>query len=139
MVQFPVSEAKNRELQQRMKVLGVREADLVEEFIRASGPGGQKINKTSVAVLLTHLPSGLQVRSHRSRSQILNRYDARKRLVEKLEARLRGKKSEEQKAREKIRRQKRRRSRRAKEKMLKEKKRTSEKKALRRTPVSGEE
>jgi protein subunit release factor B len=119
-----------------MASLGIREQDLIEEFIRGSGPGGQKINKTSVVVLLRHPPTGLQVRTHRGRSQALNRYYARKTLVEKLEARILGKKSAQRQAREKIRRQKRKRSRRAKEKMLGEKKMVSEKKQLRKTPSS---
>jgi peptide chain release factor len=134
MVQFPVSPAKNQALKNKMSALGIREEDLIEEFIRGSGPGGQKINKTSVAVLLRHPATGLQVRTQRGRSQALNRYYARLSLVEKLEARTLGKASAEQQAREKIRRQKRRRSRRAKEKMLAEKKIISEKKKLRRAP-----
>lgn len=117
-----------------MAALGIREQDLIEDFIRGSGPGGQKINKTSVAVMLRHPPSGIVVRSHRGRSQALNRYYARVSLVVKLEARILGKKSAEQQAREKIRRQKRRRSRRAKNKMLADKKIISEKKMLRRQP-----
>jgi protein subunit release factor B len=135
MGRFPVSEAKNQKLSERMEALGIREADLIEEFIRGSGPGGQKINKTSATVLLRHPPSGLVVRCQRGRSQALNRYYARQALVLKLEARIFGKKSAEQQAREKIRRQKRRRSRRAKEKMLAEKKKISERKILRKKPL----
>ena len=117
-----------------MAALDIREADLIEEFIRGSGPGGQKINKTSATVLLRHPPSGLVIRSQRGRSQALNRYYARVALVLKLEARILGKKSAEQQAREKVRRQKRRRSRRAKDKMLAAKKMVSEKKQLRQKP-----
>lgn len=134
MAQFPVSPAKNEALNKKMAALGIREEDLIEEFIRGSGPGGQKINKTSATVLLRHPSSGLVVRTQRGRSQALNRYYARQTLVLKLEARILGKKSAEQQAREKIRRQKRRRSRRAREKMLAAKKRVSEKKKLRQTP-----
>ena len=117
-----------------MRRLGVRESDLVEDFVRGSGPGGQKINKTSMAVLLRHPSSGLEVRCQESRSQALNRFLARRLLVEKIEAALLGKKSAAESAREKIRRQKRRRSRRAKDKMLAEKKHVSLKKALRKVP-----
>jgi protein subunit release factor B len=134
MVQFPVSLSKNQALNRKMAALGIREDDLLEEFIRGSGPGGQKINKTSAVVLLRHPPTGLQVRCHRGRSQALNRYYARNTLVEKLEARILGKKSAEQQAREKIRRQKRKRSRRAKEKMLAGKKKISEQKIMRKRP-----
>lgn len=118
-----------------MKRLGVREGDLVEEFIRGSGSGGQKINKTSVAVLLTHPPSGIQVRCHQGRSQALNRYWARVRLLDRLEERILGEKSALQQKIAKIRRQKRRRSKRAKEKMLQDKKLISKKKVLRRPPA----
>jgi protein subunit release factor B len=136
---FPVSETKEKELLRRMKALGIEEGDLVEEFIRGSGPGGQKINKTSVAVALTHLPTKTRVRCQVGRSQAMNRYYARKQLVEKIEVQVLRKKSERQKKIEKIRRQKRRRSRRAKEKMLAEKKKTGELKRLRRSPNPHEE
>ncbi len=118
---FPVSPEKQRNLEERMGRLGLRESDLVEAFVRGSGPGGQKINKTSVAVLLRHPASHTEVRCQSSRSQALNRFLARRLLVEKLEAKILGERSEEQRRREKIRRQKRRRSRRAKEKILADK------------------
>ena len=117
-----------------MARLGVREADLVEDFVKGSGAGGQKINKTSVAVFLVHPASGLSVRCQESRSQALNRFLARRLLVEKLEARVSGERSAEEQRREKIRRQKRKRSKRAKEKMLGDKKHHAEKKAMRRRP-----
>lgn len=119
-----------------MRRLGVRESDLNEEFVRGSGPGGQKINKTSMAVLLRHTASGLEVRCQESRSQALNRFLARRLLIEKLEARIRGEATERESAREKIRRQKRRRSRRAKEKMLADKRHQGLKKTSRK--VHGE-
>jgi protein subunit release factor B len=131
---FPVSPEKQKQLEERMSRLGLKESDLIEDFIRGSGPGGQKINKTSVAVTLRHPASGLVVRCQESRSQALNRFLARRLLVEKLEAKILGEKTEKQKMIEKIRRQKRRRSRRAKEKMLAEKRHQGLKKALRQKP-----
>lgn len=131
---FPVSEAKIQDLLHRMERLTIKEGDLEENFIRGSGAGGQKINKTSVVVQLKHKPSGLEVRCQESRSQALNRFLARRLLVEKLEERVFKEKSEKQKSIEKIRRQKRRRSKRAKEKILKVKKLNSEKKNLRKKP-----
>lgn len=118
----------------RMNRIGLKEADIVEKFIRGSGAGGQKINKTSVVVQLRHLPTGLEVRCQESRSQALNRFLARRLLVEKLEQKILGEKSAKQQLIEKIRRQKRRRSRRAKEKMLADKKHQATKKELRESP-----
>ena len=125
---FPpvISPTKEEGLKRRFESLGIREEDLVEQFVRGSGRGGQKINKTSSTVLLIHRPSGIQVRCQASRSQADNRFLARRLLAQKLEAKILGKMSEEQRLREKMRRQKRRRSRRAKEKMLRGKHRRSE-------------
>lgn len=131
---FPVSPEKQKQLEDKMARLGLREQDLVEEFIRGSGAGGQKVNKTSSMVTLRHLPTGLSVRCQASRSQALNRFLARRLLAEKLEERVLGARSVEQQRREKIRRQKRRRSRRAKEKMLDNKHHQSQKKDRRRLP-----
>lgn len=135
MISFPVSESKKLALATQMARLGIFEQDLEEEFIRGSGPGGQKVNKTSVVVQLRHRPTGMQVSCQQSRSQGLNRYYARKLLSEKIEEKISGEHSAKQQAIQKIRRQKRRRSRRAKEKMLVEKKKVSEKKSLRKKPV----
>ena len=112
----------------------VRESDLDENFIRGSGAGGQKINKTSSCVQLRHRPTGIEVRCQISRSQSLNRFHARRLLVQKIAHLVDGKKSEEQQRIAKIRRQKRRRSKRAKDKMLADKKHQSTKKQLRSTP-----
>ena len=128
---FPVSPEKQRQLEEKMRRLGLREDDLVEDFIRGSGAGGQKVNKTSVAVFLRHPPSGLEVRCQESRSQALNRFLARRLLVEKLAAKVLGEKTRTEQLREKIRRLKRRRLRRAKEKMLADKHHHSEKKQMR--------
>jgi protein subunit release factor B len=86
---FAVSEAKNRWLLERMSALGVREEDLAESFIRSSGKGGQHVNKTSSCVYLRHLPSGLEVKCGTDRSQSVNRFLARRELLEKI-AHLRG-------------------------------------------------
>ena len=131
---FPVSPEKQKQLETKMVHFGIKESDLMEDFVKGSGTGGQKINKTSVAVSLRHLPTGLEVRCQESRSQALNRFLARRLLVEKIENRILGEKSEEQKRIEKIRRQKRKRSRRAKEKMLVNKHLQSSKKELRQKP-----
>jgi len=77
---FGVTDRKQAELEARMVALGLREEDFEEKFIRSSGPGGQKVNKTSSCVVLRHVPSGLEVKMQKERSQPLNRYRARKRL-----------------------------------------------------------
>ncbi|MCJ1378752.1 hypothetical protein MMC17_001851 [Xylographa soralifera] len=63
----------------------VPEDTLIEAFLRGSGPGGQKINKTSSAVQLKHLPTGIVVKSQATRSQSQNRKIARMMLAQKLE------------------------------------------------------
>ncbi|MFZ5862874.1 MAG: peptide chain release factor family protein [Nitrospirota bacterium] len=128
---FPVSAQKNDELTARMAALGVRETDIDETFVRGSGPGGQHVNKTATCVMLAHRPSGISVRCQASRSQGLNRFYARRLLLDKIEGQQLGKASAEQQAIEKIRRQKRKRSKRAKAKMLADKRQQAEKKATR--------
>ncbi len=115
---FNVSPAKVNELAERMRRLGVEEKDLEEKFIRSSGPGGQKVNKTSSCVFLRHLPTGLSVRCQQERERSRNRFLARRLLLDRIERREKGFLEEERRRIEKIRRQKRRRSERAKEKML---------------------
>ncbi|XP_012229299.1 mitochondrial translation release factor in rescue [Linepithema humile] len=61
------------------------EADLEEQFIRGSGPGGQATNKTNNAVLLKHKPTGLVVKCHETRSVWDNKKRAREIMVTKLD------------------------------------------------------
>ena len=131
---FPISIAKEQALLDRMRRWGVCEADIRENFVRSQGKGGQKVNKTSSCVFLVHLPTGIQIKCQIDRSQAMNRFLARRMLIDKIEARELGQASAERSRVEKIRRQKRRRSRRAKDKMLQVKKERSEIKGLRRTP-----
>jgi len=128
---FKISSEKENALIKRMRRLGVAEKDLEETFVKSSGPGGQKVNKTSTCVCIRHSPTGLTVKCQRERSQSLNRFLARRILMDKIERRQKGVVSREKEKIEKIRRQKRKRSKRAKEKMLDEKKYQSEKKRLR--------
>jgi len=90
------------------------------------------VNKVSTGVYLKHAATGVEVKVYSERSQALNRYAARKILVNKIETMVLGRESEERKRIEKIRRQKRKRSKRAKNKMLDNKKMHSQKKEMRK-------
>nr|WP_233440993.1 peptide chain release factor-like protein [Leptospira biflexa] len=82
---FPVSIEKNASIKKRMEALGIRESDLKEQFVKASGKGGQNVNKVATAVVLLHIPTGKQVKCSIYRSQGLNRYKARDLLCLELE------------------------------------------------------
>jgi peptide chain release factor len=134
---FPVSLEKENQLAQRMTALDVREVDIEESFVRSGGHGGQNVNKTSTCVMLLHRPTGVSVKCQETRHQGLNRFIARRLLLDKIEALKNGFVAARRAEIEKIRRQKRKRSRRAKAKMLADKSHQSEKKAARR-PVGME-
>lgn len=129
---FPVSPEKAGQLAERMTTLGVREADLEESFVRSGGHGGQNVNKVSTCVMLLHRPTGLQVKCQDTRQQGMNRFLARKLLLEKIGARQKSRADAERSRLEKIRRQKRGRSRGAKQRMLADKSHHAAKKESRR-------
>ena len=131
---FQVSSDKEAQLTRRMAELGVSESDLEERFVRSGGHGGQNVNKSSTCVMLVHKPTGLQVKCQTTRQQGLNRFLARRLLLDKIEQKLHGEVRAQREKIEKIRRQKRRRSRRAKARMLANKAHVSAKKELRRNP-----
>jgi protein subunit release factor B len=109
---FAVNDAKNRWLLQKMEALHIREEDIQEKFIRSSGKGGQHVNKTSTCVYLKHLPTGLEVKCMKERSQSINRFLARRELVEKVES-LAGVRTAHEIRDEKLRKQKAKRKKRA--------------------------
>lgn len=125
---FPIGPQKEKALKQKLENLRIYEKDIKESFIRSSGKGGQKVNKTSTCVYLKHIPTGIEVKCSKARTQGLNRYYARQLLYAKIERLIKGRESEEKQRIAKIRRQKRKRSKRAKEKMLAQKKLQSQKK-----------
>ncbi len=130
-ISFGVSKRKENSLYKKMEKFKIFEKDIEEKFIRSSGKGGQHVNKVSTCVYLKHIPTSIEVKCQSERSQTLNRFLARRRLADKIEAKILGKKSKEQQRIAKIRRQKRKRSKRAKEKMLVEKKKQANKKKTR--------
>ena len=130
---FPVSLEKETQLARRMTALDVRETDIEESFVRSGGHGGQNVNKTSTCVMLLHRPTGLQVKCQATRQQGLNRFLARRLLLDKIEAMKTGFVAARRAEIEKIRRQKRKRSRRAKARMLADKTHHADKKAARRS------
>jgi peptide chain release factor len=127
----PVSSEKEKLLQSRMQRLGIREQDLEEQFVRSSGAGGQNVNKVSSCVILHHRPSGIRVKCQQERSQALNRFFARRILLDKIESKIKGAQAAQEQEIARIRRQKRKRSRRAKLKLLADKRHLAQKKAHR--------
>lgn len=130
-----VSKEKIIALEARLKSLEIAQKDLIIKAILGSGRGGQKVNKTSSTIYIKHLPSGIEVKCGRSRSQELNKYYALHSLCEKLEKITKDIATQKDKETAKIRRQKQRRTRRRQQKVLEEKKQHSEKKILRQNPL----
>tara|TARA_B100001964_G_C13711979_1_gene370685 strand:- start:16 stop:414 length:399 start_codon:yes stop_codon:yes gene_type:complete len=114
---FNVSEKKEKELLERMRELYVKEDDLVERFIHSSGPGGQKVNKSSTCVFLRHIPTDTTVKYQKERSQALNRFFARRTLLDQIELKQKGYIKEDKKSIEKIISQKRKKRKRTIEKL----------------------
>lgn len=121
-------------LQARMAALGIVEEDLVERFVKGSGPGGQKINKTASCVFLKHVRSGVEVKCQDGRSLQDNRVEARLRLCEALEQKAMERKQGQAQQRAKTRFQKRKRSVRQKKKIVESKRRHGQTKQLRKRP-----
>jgi protein subunit release factor B len=110
----------------RMRELGISEADLEESFARSRGPGGQNVNKVSTAVTLRHVPSGVSVTVQDSRSQAVNRKLARERLLEAVENTRKARRAAETAEHEKARRRKSPRPPALKQKMLQSKRKRGE-------------
>ena len=115
----------------RLEALGVALAEVEERFVRGSGPGGQKINKTSSTVWLRHRPTGIEVRCQAERSQAANRDEAWRELCGKLEARVQAGRDAARQEMEKGRRQSRQKSRGQKVAMIQSKRRRAGHKAMR--------
>ncbi|MBT6339593.1 MAG: peptide chain release factor-like protein [Desulfobacula sp.] len=105
------------DLEKRMNKLCIKKEDIEEKFIKASGRGGQKVNKTSSAVFLRHQKTNLTVKCGKSRSQTLNRFYALRTLIEKIEEAVMGITEEKLNKVEKIKKQKQRRRRKTQKKL----------------------
>jgi len=110
---FKVSPSKEYKLKAKMNSLNIYEKDIEEKFIKGSGRGGQKINKSSSCVFLKHKPTGITVKCQKYRDLNLNRYLARKLLCEQIEFLKTGSNAKLKKL-EKIKKQKLKRKKRAK-------------------------
>lgn len=119
--QFNVS-FMNPEIRRRLEHLRIEITEVEERFARASGPGGQHVNKVETGVSLSHRPSGLGVTCATHRSQRRNREEAWVRLVEKLEQAREKEKAALRQAREKEKRRNRKRPRGVQERILESKK-----------------
>jgi protein subunit release factor B len=116
----------NIDVTNRMKQLGIHDADLEETFARSSGPGGQNVNKVSTAVTLRHRRSGISVTVQDSRSQAVNRNLARERLLDAIESVQEQRRAAEISEREKARRRKSPRPRVLKRRILESKRKRGE-------------
>lgn len=72
------------------KIPKINPDELEEKFTKGWGPGGQAVNKTTNAVFLKHIPTGIWVKCHDTRSLDQNRKIAKQRLVNKLDNFLNG-------------------------------------------------
>lgn len=133
-----ISRDRIRQVLERLSHLCIHPDDLEESFIRGSGAGGQKINKTSSTVVLRHIPSGIEVRCQQERSLTQNRFLARMDLCDKLEAKKRATLLAGAAARSRQRAQNRKRTAGQKRAMIEQKRRRGDTKRLRGKPASDE-
>jgi peptide chain release factor len=109
-----LTDAKYQEILHLIAKLNVNLADVDEKFVHGSGHGGQKINKTSSAVQLKHVPTGTMVKFQEFRERSMNRILALRELLRKLDP-----ESEIESENDRVRRQKKRRGRRSRQKAVK--------------------
>ena len=109
-----ITSKKIKDLQTRCEKINLKSSDYIEKYILGSGKGGQKKNKTASCVYIKHIQTGIEVNAQASRSREINRFMAKRKLVELLEEIHLGIKSKSTLQAEKIKKQKDRRQRRQK-------------------------
>ena len=117
MGKFSVSREKENALIKKMDELKIFEKDILETFVKSRGKGGQNVNKNSTCVNLKHLPTGITVKYDKERSQLLNRFFARRELLNRIEIDKHGIDSAAQKKIDKLKKQKARRKRKTQKKL----------------------
>ena len=83
--QAPVNPSKKQELRDRIQRLNIDLNAVEASYVRASGPGGQKVNKTNSAVVLRYPPLSIIVKWSRERSRAINQFLALRELVDEIE------------------------------------------------------
>jgi peptide chain release factor len=133
-----IEESLMDEVDSLMKKLEIKEKDIREMFTRASGPGGQNVNKVSSCVALLHKPTGIQVKCQMHRSQAQNREEAKLLLLKKIETQKEKELRAIQFEIEREKRRKRKRTKKDKEAILAFKRKHSEKKLMRKKATTWE-
>ncbi|XP_025893527.1 probable peptide chain release factor C12orf65 homolog, mitochondrial [Nothoprocta perdicaria] len=111
LIRLPLFQAAGKK--NSSNLLALNEAELKEQFVKGDGPGGQAVNKTSNCVVLKHIPTGIVIKCHQTRSVEQNRKIAREILQEKVDLFYKGENSDvfkEKKAAEKKKQEKKRRA-----------------------------
>jgi protein subunit release factor B len=104
-------------LEMKLTELNIDKKDIEFKFIKASGRGGQKVNKSASAVFVRHVVTGIHVKCGKARSQHLNRFLALRNLVDKIEDHIKGPGTRKISAIEKIKKQKKKRKQKARKKL----------------------
>ncbi|OIN99962.1 peptide chain release factor-like protein [Candidatus Desantisbacteria bacterium CG_4_10_14_0_8_um_filter_48_22] len=108
-----ISPAKITALKERIQRLKINLTDIEEQFIRGSGKGGQKINKTANCVRLNYSKLNIEVKTQKDRRRSINRFLALRELVDRIEMRVSPQTSQRLAEFEKLRRRKAKRRQRA--------------------------
>ena len=62
MINFGITQTKQKELEDKFNKLNIKENDIIEKFIHSSGNGGQNVNKVSTCVYLKYIPLNIEIK-----------------------------------------------------------------------------